>query len=1507
MITEEELAQLLGPLPGTEVPLVLFPVQLQTRFVTRDGAAQLLVRVYPDEVHVYSHEARLTGAEAQWGRAYWELIWSVPSNDEPALRAAWERLAERFGARRAAWVSRRMTPTNVGSRPAGRPAFPDPGPPRQDEHFVPAHARLLPDRWIVIGYRGDERVVLEAGQPIPRQLPVSLGSDDSPAPEVADDELPVDPGIHWMVDFVAAEEVGMGIRVALSDNVIQGGLDRLLVMGVRTASDPQADADELASVLDAHHYTRGLSFLAPGTPTNNTADASTDYSRRDPDPATSFRVEVRPPRLRAEADGALAARGFGVAMELFATIDGATLTEDRDARRLLTALWPATGGYYLGQLTGADPDSTVPFTQQDLDEARRFFIDFVRPQGPLPTLRVGRQPYGLLPVTSLDLMAGRTTEGPGPYLVNLRRMRHFLWRPALARVPRLFPGRQDDENLVEILRMQPTAVGYRTRLAFEREIFAPGEFLPDDLDPELREHRLQLAIRLAMMGISAQDWRMFDIIPAEVDRRLPDGAVKPEGAGPVAEYLTFLRTATVDDVLNERLPADRFPDGPPATLLYLLLRHAVLLAQTTTAYRILARRGVVPDAPYLEPALVGVRGGATPTPTLSLPRVLALDPALRDRLHTLRAADEPEADILDDLRASLEHLAGLPADRLVRHLNGCLDLFAYRLDAWITALATRQLREMRQRRPRGLVIGGFGWVEDLRPAPRNPVPTPPPGVAAPAFAATEPGGHLFAPSMSQAAAAAVLRSGFLAGTGEDGTHPFAIDLRSDRVRLAQWLLDGVREGQPLGALLGYRFERSLHERGLDRFIAGFRRVSVLGEVYDADDRVRRAEALPPGPARDAELRAARPALRRALDVVRQRYGSSASAPLAELERLAMARPADGLPLARRFQAGTTPFARVEAGLSAAERQQLTRELAALDAALDAVSDALTAESVYQAMRGNPARAAATVDAVAHGEIAPPELQVMQTPRTGTALTHRLVVLLPRPAQAPPPADARQARRAGEPALEPWLRHILGGLDQVRFSVEFRDGSGGAGGVLHTQDDVRLGLAGLSHMDIMYLTAGAQPGQPTDLDRLLEYELRRTAPPHVPESAQVVLVHKRRPDLPHQMLGLGEYLELLRPLRETILAARGVDGRDLAPAAARPESSVDVAELRGRADAATSALAQARDRLAAARETLAAAPDDIATGPLTQLLGTVRECLADLVFLGFSTAIPVSARGADSAVRSALLTQAVAVEQEASDRQARLAALVAGFDRTAASADEQSRHDQERLRTAYGTAFVVLPLVRAANGRELATALGASTDVQGGDPLQVHSWLFGTARVRPGASRLQAAIAYGGALGRPAAADLLVAQLPFRPGARWVAMPDPPPEGYPPGALSLVAHLPLRVQVDGACTGLLVDEWVEMVPSAEVTAGIAFHYEAPGARPPQSILLALAPTYLDRWNIDTLERTLLETLEQARLRALDPQVLAEDTILHRGLPALYFSLNTAGEALSTDFTVLGDAD
>ena len=67
-----------------------------------------------------------------------------------------------------------------------------------------------------------------------------------------------------------------------------------------------------------------------------------------------------------------------------------------------TALWQATWGYFLFQMLGADATSERPLKDEDIAWARSHFIDYVRAGGPLPALRIGKQPYGVLPVTSLS-------------------------------------------------------------------------------------------------------------------------------------------------------------------------------------------------------------------------------------------------------------------------------------------------------------------------------------------------------------------------------------------------------------------------------------------------------------------------------------------------------------------------------------------------------------------------------------------------------------------------------------------------------------------------------------------------------------------------------------------------------------------------------------------------------------------------------------------------------------------------------------------------------------------------------------------------------------------------------------------------------------------------------------------------------------------------------------------------------------------------------------------------
>ena len=50
--------------------------------------------------------------------------------------------------------------------------------------------------------------------------------------------------------------------------------------------------------------------------------------------------------------------------------------------------------------------SSLAKTSAELGFLADHFTSFVRSRGPLPVLRVGRQPYGILPVTPTDLWRG---------------------------------------------------------------------------------------------------------------------------------------------------------------------------------------------------------------------------------------------------------------------------------------------------------------------------------------------------------------------------------------------------------------------------------------------------------------------------------------------------------------------------------------------------------------------------------------------------------------------------------------------------------------------------------------------------------------------------------------------------------------------------------------------------------------------------------------------------------------------------------------------------------------------------------------------------------------------------------------------------------------------------------------------------------------------------------------------------------------------------------------------
>jgi hypothetical protein len=120
------------------------------------------------------------------------------------------------------------------------------------------------------------------------------------------------------------------------------------------------------------------------------------------------------------------------------------------------------------------------------------------------------------------------------------------------------------------------------------------------------------------------------------------------------------------------------------------------------------------------------------------------------------------------------------------------------LDAWISSLAARRIDEMRSSpdHEKGIYFGAYGWVEDLE---KDATPVNPESLT---DVYREAGGIIHTPGVAQAVASSVFKNSFLSNTHEEQSNPFSINLTSDRLQKGQFLLEGIRQGQQLEALIG---------------------------------------------------------------------------------------------------------------------------------------------------------------------------------------------------------------------------------------------------------------------------------------------------------------------------------------------------------------------------------------------------------------------------------------------------------------------------------------------------------------------------------------------------------------------------------------------------------------------------------------------------------------------------------------------------------------------------------
>jgi len=1466
-----ELGELLGSdlTLESDVPLVLLPVRVETR--STDDQSALRVRIYPDTVHTEALDEGLTDAERTAGIAYWTETWG---SGDPEAR--WPALVAATGATRAPWIAEALRPVNLADRPAQPPQFPD----TAARGTRPAVARTLPDRFFVRIEQDGAAPVTVHGNPIPDELPVGLvDRDDLSVLSIDDEDLPpIDESLRWLVDYGEAERVGMAVTVDLP--IARKPVRRLIVYGVRAALDPELAADRLGGLIRSHRFTDGAEFLPQGTPTNNTDSARAAWSKR-----------IRPgaPDLDGrdvhEADNAsVLATALGVDGAFLESLPHGRDQEQFRAAALNRLLWATTWGEAIEHLTPAGrANGEARLDSAELDEVRDHWIGHVRGRGPLPALRLGRQPYGVLPIVVTDTASWRPSDGGVvenrliPFIDGSMR---WMWEAAQADVPTVMNGPLD-VVLPEILGTDATLQALRVRTALSPDPSmetAMALTIPDLADRTAQRQVSRVALLLAGVDEDALD----------------DSAL---GTKTRALALPLVHESDIE-FINGLLEPDP-PNRPALSVLQVLLGHAAALEEHVRTHeadpeQLGLLREVVEatdadvDKGVLFSALNAVEAGAFETGEV----IDAAEQVTRSvgRLDRNVLADRHPIAALRPA-TTLQQIAGVQPDvaRLNRGALGLqlvgevfqrarwaaafqealrvlaqtesiderrlllaetLDCCSHRLDAWLTSAASKRLMDLRATRATGTFIGAYGWLENIElttPTSAGQVD------GRDVLHDGTDGGYVHAPGLAHAATAGVLRSGRLTHRrGDPNTEPLDIDLSSTRTRDALALLEGMRRGQSLGALLGYRLERRLHERSgngleLDRFIYVLRTIAPLrgGKLTDPGQPV--AESLA------------------ASDVV-------------DGLRLAEIPPAD---VVARLDAGPTDNIYIPAG---SWQPPSLDELAAVQAAIvelerthDAVADLLLAESIHQLVSGNPIRAAASLDVLGAGEAVPPEPEVVRTPRTGVPIQHRLALVV---AEPPPVAvagwNAAAPRAKAEPRLEAWAHGALG--DPTAIPLAEGDGR-------------TMANAGLSALDVLYDADGDSVGAST-----LAARLRRAIPNLGPDLAP-----------------LAPTWELAGMLRAMIAAGRPLDVADVG----RPvqDKAVgrkpDTAEWLGRATTAIAALtavlaeddsiaalapadAPHLEGLDAAEQAAAIAAHDAALAAQAAAVKALPEALA-----------PYGLRPPPNIDTLEPAEQAVGVAALVDEARQRVAAAEA---LVARAAEPQSAPElaSQALATVFGRGFVSVAVLSAAPAGEADLWSGAvgTAGVRARPGADIRPWLARMGRLRTAVSAYGETLLVREAIGGPA--SIRVVQSPAGAFGTWVGLPFP--DARPPDVpiSSMIAELAgvapgdPEPDLQGAVAGLVVDEWTEVVPRRVlrtdprdpdavprlvdvITTGVAMNANAPGARPPQTILIACSPDGGD-WTGDRLVAVLDEALAQARMRGV---TLEHIPFVARYLPALYF--------------------
>jgi hypothetical protein len=812
----------------------------------------------------------------------------------------------------------------------------------------------------------------------------------------------------------------------------------------------------------------------------------------------------------------------------------------------------------------------------------------------------------------------------------------------------------------------------------------------------------------------------------------------------------------------------------------------------------------------------------------------------------------------------LNFLKDKSTDQLEMCFSEHMDLLSYRIDAWKQGLVNHRLRELRKTNPTsGTYIGAYGWVENLKPKSRTAVAAGqlPDGYSVSDGLTLDAAnqGYVHAPSIAHANTAAILRSAYFADADQSNPDQMAINLSSKRVRRALWYLDGVRNGQLLAAMLGYQFERALHDK------------NIAANAYITD------------------IRNEYPLVAPAADAV----GVS-------IESVEARNVINGATLIREITENgvTYPYGVTTLPNSGPERTAIEEAVDQILDDMDAISDLGLAESVFHISQGNYDRGKAAMDAVSSGG-RPPEIEIVNTPRSGNLLTNKVGVLLNEAA-----LPGTSARSIADPFVNDWLAQMFGALSDIRCKVDYLDTLGVA-----QATEVALSELNLEAIDLVYLLKDTPKNDGSDLAVRLRNRVISAQIDVDPASIQL----KFDSVDPAWGMGVRTLMEtslLAQKLHETLGSSRPVFDDDFSPPSipsANPANpkGIDILEYESRCRTALGV-----DVAGTITGGLAQVSYNISDIPVNSGVYPTEQDQIDAFKLALNSALEYGLVGSIAPLPTGVLADDLTAIKAKADQllpeiNTRIAQALAALDySTNLSIEKQYEHILEAFQALFGKSFKPAPRFNLSNAAELTEArsltrseslLNFATAAVGYDvmeyPVLVEDWLFGVSKVRAKIAReetIRTLLDNFGVNLSYTPMQFPVEADPLTNPEHWLATEYPEDYGVKQDTVCLAMQMVTGTTTFGELSsdlyvGLMFDEWNETIPFKEENTGIAFHYDQPNAKAPNALLLAVSPVQTGKWTFDNLLDTVSETFEMMKKRAVEPDHIDETALAHL-LPA-----------------------